>query len=59
MDKLFEKYNLPKLNEEEIEIWTDQSQAWKSKMLSKIFQQTKAQDWMASQVNFTKNSEKS
>ena len=26
------KYNLPKLNQEEIEIWMDKSQAWKSKL---------------------------
>ena len=31
-DKLLEKYNLPKLNQEEKEILTDPSQAWKLKL---------------------------
>ena len=57
MDKFLEKYNLPKLNWEEIE--TEPSQAQKSKWQTKIFQQTKAQDHIASQVNSTKNLEKS
>ena len=49
MDKFLEKYNLPKLNQEEIEnLNRDPSQAQKSKLQSKIFQQTKAQDQMAS-----------
>ena len=32
MDKFLEKYNLPKLNQEEIEKLTDPSQAWKPKL---------------------------
>ena len=45
MDKFLEKYNLPKLNQEEIEnLNRDPSQAQKSKLQSKIFQQTKAQE---------------
>ena len=32
MDKFLEKYNLPLLNQEEIENLTDPSQAWKSKL---------------------------
>ena len=32
MDKFLEKYNFPKLNQEEIEILTDPSQAWKLKL---------------------------
>ena len=32
MDKFLEKYNLPTLNQEEIENLTDLSQAWKSKL---------------------------
>ena len=32
MDKFLEKYNFPKLNQEEIEILTDPSQAQKSKL---------------------------
>ena len=31
MDKLLEKYNFPKLNQEEIENLTDTSQAWQLK----------------------------
>ena len=57
MDKFLEKYNIPKLKKKE-KMWTVPSQAQKSKLLSKIFQQTKAQDQMASQVNSTKNLEK-
>ena len=32
MDKYLEKYNFPKLNQEEIEDLTDPSQAWKLKL---------------------------
>ena len=32
MDKFLEKYNFPKLHQEEMEILTDPSQAWKSKL---------------------------
>ena len=32
MDKFLEKYNLPKLNQEKMEIWTDQSQVQQSKL---------------------------
>ena len=53
MDKFLEKYNFPKLNQEEIE---DLKRPITSK---EIFQQTKAQDQMASQLNSTKNLEKS
>ena len=35
MQKFLEKYNLPKLNKEEI--LTDPSQTWKLKLYSKIF----------------------
>ena len=31
-DKFLEKYNFPKLKQEEIEILTDPSQAWKLKL---------------------------
>ena len=59
MDKFLEKYNFPKLNQEEIEILTDPSQAQKLKLKSEIFQQTKAQVQTASQLNSTKKFEKS
>ena len=32
MDELLEKYNLPKVNQEEIKILTDPSEAWKLKL---------------------------
>ena len=32
MDKFLEKYNFPKLNQEEIENLNNTSQAWKSKL---------------------------
>ena len=53
MDKFLEKYNLPKLNSEETEIIEIET------VIKKIFQQTKAQSQMASQVNSTKHLEKS
>ena len=59
MDKFLEKYNFPKLNQEEIE---DLNRAITSKEIQTVIrnlQQTKAQDQMASQLNSTKNLEKS
>ena len=60
MDKFLEKYNFPKLNQEEIEnlnrpITSMEIKSVKKKKKRKNFQQTKAQDQMASQVNSTKN----
>ena len=57
MDEFLEKYNLPKLNQEKTEnlnrpITSTEIKTVKKK---KIFQQTKAQDQMTSQVNSTKN----
>ena len=59
MDKFLEKYNFPKLDQEEIENLNRPSQAWKLKLWSEIFQQTKAQVQTTSQLNSTKNLEKS
>ena len=59
MDKFLEKYNFPKLNQEEIEDLNKPSKARKFKLQSEIFQQTKAQDQTVSQLNSTKNLEKS
>ena len=59
MDKFFKKYNFPKLNQEEMENRNRQITARKLKLQSEIFQQTKTQDQMASQLNSTKNLEKS
>ena len=53
MDTFLEKYNFPKLNQEEIENLNKHGN-WNS-----IFQQIKAQHQMASQLNSTKNFEKS
>ena len=55
MGKFLEKYNLPKLNQEEIENSNRPITSTKIETVIKtIFQQIKAQDQMASQVNSTK-----
>ena len=59
MDRFLEKFNLPRLNQEEIEIMNNQLQALKMKLWSKISQKTKAQDQMVSQKNSIKHVEKS
>ena len=58
-EKFLEKYNVPKLNQEEIEALKRPITSTEVKKESDIFQQTKAQDQMASQLNSTKNLEKS
>ena len=56
MDKFVEKYNLPKLNNKEIENLNRPITSTEIETIKKkIFQQTKAQDQMASQLNSTKN----
>ena len=58
MDKFLERYNLPRLNQEEIE----QNRPITSNEIEtvmKIFQQTKVQDQVASQVNSIKHLETS
>ena len=57
--EFLEKYNLPKLNQEEIENLNRPVTSMEIKTVIKIFQQTKAQDQIASQLNSTKNLEKS
>ena len=57
MDKFLEKYHFPKLNQEEIENLNRPITS--TEIESEIFQQTKAQVQMASQLNATKNLEKS
>ena len=59
MDEFLEKYNLPKLNQEEIENLNRPITSMDRNSNKKIFQQIKAQDQMASQLNSTKNLEKS
>ena len=59
-DRFLEKFNLPRLNQEEMEIlWTTQLQALKLKLWSKISEKTKAQDQMASQEDYFKHLEES
>ena len=59
MDKFLEKYNFPKLNQEEIENLNRPSTSTEIETVIRTFQQTKAQVRMASQLNSTKNIEKS
>ena len=59
MDKFLEKYNFPKLNQEELENLSRPITSMKLKVKSEIIQQRKAQDQMASQLNSTKNLKKS
>ena len=59
MDKFLEKYNFPKLNHKEIENLNRLITSKEIQTVSKIFQQTKAQVQTASQLNSTKNLEKS
>ena len=56
-DKFLKKYNFPKLNQEEMQNLNRHSTS--TEIESEIFQQTKAQDQTASQLNSTKNWEKS
>ena len=57
MDKFLEKYNFPKLNQEEIENLN--RPITRTEIETVIKNLPKAQDQMASQVNSTKNLEKS
>ena len=59
MEKFLEKYNLPKRNQEEIENLNRPITNTEIETVVKIFQQTKAQDQIASQLKSTKNLEKS
>ena len=59
MDRFLRKFNLPRLNQEEIEITNNPLQALKLKLSSNISQKTKAQEQMVSQENSIKHLEKS
>ena len=59
MDEFLEKYNLPKLNQEEIENSNRCITSMEIETELKTLQQTKAQDQMTSQVNSIKNLERS
>ena len=54
MDRFLEKFNLPRLNQEEMEIMNNSKQALKLKLWSKISPKTEAQDQMDSQENSIK-----
>ena len=59
MDKFLKKINLPKLNEEEIENFNRPITSTDIETVIKNLPQTKTQDQTDSQVNYTKNIEKS
>ena len=60
MDRFVEKFNLPRLNQEEIEIMNNLiTRTEIEAVIKKISKITKAQDLMSSQLNSTKNLEKS
>ena len=55
MDRFLEQFNLPKLNQEEIEIMNIPITSTEIEAVIKISQKTKAQDQMASQENSIKH----
>ena len=59
MDKFLEKYNLPRLNQDEIEEMNGPITRTEIETVIKKFQQTKVHDQMASQANSIKHVEKS
>ena len=52
MGRFLEKFNLPRLNQEEIEIMNNPITSTEMEAMIKISPKTKAQDQMASQENF-------
>ena len=59
MDRFLEKFNLPRLKQEEIEIMTNPIISTEIETVIKSSQKTKTQDQMASQVNSIKHLEMS
>ena len=59
MDKVLERYNLPRLNQEETENLKRPITNTEIENLIKTFQKTKVQDLMATQANPIKHSNKS
>ena len=60
MDRCIEKLNLPRLNQEEIEIMNNPNTSTETEaVINKSHKKTKAQDQMASQENSIKHLEKS
>ena len=57
MDRFLEKFNFPRLNQEEIEIMNNPITSTELKLWSKIVQKSKAQDQMVSQENSIKHLE--
>ena len=57
--RFLEKFNLPRLNQEEIEIMNNPITSTEMEAMIKISPKTKAQDQMASQENSVKHLEKS
>ena len=55
MDRFLEKFNLPRLNQEEIEIMNNPIISTEIEAVIKNLPETKAQDQMASQENSVKN----
>ena len=51
VDRFLEKFNLPRLNQEEIEIMNNPITSTEIEAVSKISQKTKAQDQIFSQEN--------
>ena len=58
MDRFLEKFNLPRLNQEEIEIMNNPITSTEIEAVVKNLPKTKAQDQMASQENSIKHLEK-
>ena len=59
MDRFLEKFNLPKLNQEEIDIMNNPITSTEIEAVIKNLPKTKARDQMASQENSIKHLEKS
>ena len=59
MNRFLEKFNLPRLNQEEIEIMNNPITSTEIEAVIKISQKTKVQDQMASQENSIKHFENS
>ena len=59
MDRFLEKFNLPRLNQEEIEIMSNPIPSTEIEAVVKNLPKTKAQDQLASQENSIKHLEKS
>ena len=59
MDRFLEKFNLPRLNQEEMEIMNNPITSTNIEAVIKNLQKTKTQDQMASQENSVKHLKKS